>query len=64
MKVLTDGELRALVRLLDEEEKNLVLIEEHLLAAGPAALPYLNEAAQSPDPVVRGRATSAAAPPP
>ncbi|MFO7319408.1 MAG: transglutaminase-like domain-containing protein [Limnochordia bacterium] len=56
MKVLTDGELRALVRLLDEEEKNLVLIEEHLLAAGPAALPYLNEAAQSPDPVVRGRA--------
>lgn len=56
MKVLSDSELRALVRLLDEEEKNAAVIEGHLLAAGPAALPYLAEAVHSPDPLVRRRA--------
>ena len=57
MKVLTESELKALVRLLDEEEKNVAVIEGYLLAAGPAALPYLEEATHSPDPLVRGRAT-------
>lgn len=56
VKVLSDSELRALVRLLDEEEKHLPVIEEHLLAAGAAALPYLTEATRSPDPLVRRRA--------
>lgn len=56
MKVLTESELKALVRLLDEEEKHAVIIKEHLIAAGPAALPYLDEALNSPNPVVRRRA--------
>ena len=56
VKVHTESELRALVRLLDEEEKNAAVIKEHLLAAGAAALPYLDEALHSPNPIVRDRA--------
>lgn len=56
VKTLTAGELKALVRLLDEEEKNAALICEHLIAAGEAALPYLNEAMTSAQPIVRDRA--------
>jgi len=56
MKLLTDSELRALVRLLDEDEKNLAVIREHLLKAGDAAIPYLSEAVRSAVPLVRDRA--------
>ncbi len=56
MQLLTDSRLRALVRLLDEEEKNLAIVREHLLKAGPSALPYLDEAMRSNDKVVRHRA--------
>jgi len=56
MRVMTDSKLRALVRLLDEEEKNVVIIREHLLRAGDAAIPYLDEAMRSTDELVRERA--------
>ena len=56
MKLMTDSRLRALVRLLDEEEKNLAIIREHLIKAGDAAMPYLDEATRSADQLVRERA--------
>lgn len=56
MQLLTDTRLRALVRLLDEEEKNLAIVREHLLKAGASALPYLDQAMRSNDTVIRHRA--------
>jgi len=56
VRSLTQSELKALVRLLDEEERFAALIEERLLEAGEAALPYLHEALHSPNPLVRTRA--------
>lgn len=56
VRALTESELKALVRLLDEEERFAVVIEERLLRAGTAALPYLDEALRSPNPLVRERA--------
>ena len=61
VQLLTDTRLRALVRLLDEEEKNVAIVREHLLRAGEAALPYLDEAMRSPDALVRHRARQIAA---
>ncbi len=60
VRTLTESELKALIRLLDEEEKNAALVQEYLLSAGPAALPYLDEAMESPDPLVRERARAIA----
>lgn len=56
MKVVTESRLKALVRLLDEEERFAGIIQEHLLRAGVAALPYLKDACHSSNPVVRERA--------
>lgn len=56
MKLLTDSTLKALVRLLDEEEKHLPVIRANLIKAGESALPYLDEAMESLDPLVRERA--------
>ena len=61
VQVLTDSRLRALVRLLDEEEKNVGIVREHLLRAGESALPYLDEAMRSPISLVRDRAQEIAA---
>lgn len=61
VQVLTDSRLRALVRLLDEEEKNVAIVREHLLRAGESALPYLDEAMRSPISLVRDRAREIAA---
>lgn len=56
MKLLTDSKLRALVRLLDEEEKNVAIIRDHLIKAGTAAIPYLEAALRADDPLVGARA--------
>lgn len=57
MTTLTASEIKALVRLLDEEEKNAELIQRHLFRAGSVALPYLKEAMRSDNPVVKERAS-------
>lgn len=56
MRLLTDAELRALVRLLDEEGESLAIVREHLLRAGSSALPYLEEAMRASSDLVRQRA--------
>jgi regulator of sirC expression with transglutaminase-like and TPR domain len=54
--VLTEGELRALLVLLaDDDAKVAALVRERLLAEREAAMPMLLEAAQGADPRVRGR---------
>lgn len=53
---LSDSALKALVILLgDEDRRTYRIAREHLLGAGARALPYLQEGARSPDPLVRGR---------
>jgi hypothetical protein len=55
--VLTEGELRALLVLLaDDDERVAAVARERLLAERQAAMPHLLEAAQGADPRVRGRA--------
>jgi hypothetical protein len=55
--VLTEGELRALLVLLaDDDERVAAVARERLLAERQDAMPYLLEAAQGADPRVRGRA--------
>lgn len=53
----TEGELRALLVLLsDEEERVAAAAREALLKEREASVPYLEEAAGAPDPRLRGRA--------
>ncbi len=53
----TEGELRALVSLLaDEQEAVARAAWDELLAAGAAAVPFLDAAFDDPDPRLRGRA--------
>lgn len=53
----TESEFRALLVLLgDEAERVSAAAWDVLLAAGDAALPFLQEAEQSADPILRGRA--------
>lgn len=53
----TERELRALVELLgDDQERVAAVVREALLDAGDLALPYLEEATESPQPLLRGRA--------
>lgn len=57
MKALSEGEYRALISLLaDEDVKVLHTVWEHLLEIGPPALAYLKEASEHPDPKTRLRA--------
>jgi regulator of sirC expression with transglutaminase-like and TPR domain len=53
----TEGEFRALLVLLSDEAERVASVAwETLLAEREAAVPYLEEAALSPDPRLRGRA--------
>lgn len=55
----TDGELRALISLLaDEQERVAKAAWDALLEAGEAAVPYLEEAFNAPDVTLRARARS------
>lgn len=57
MAVRTEGELRALISLLaDEDYRMAQLVIQALLDAGDAALPYLRAAQEHPDTRIRGRA--------
>ena len=57
MAVRTEGELRALVALLaDEDYRMAQLVIQALLEAGTAALPFIEAAREHPDSRVRGRA--------
>jgi hypothetical protein len=52
----TEGELRALLVLLGDDDENVVAIARGaLLEARAAAMPYLTAAVDSPDPRLRGR---------
>lgn len=53
----TESEFRALVVLLGDDQEHVASVARDALAlAREAALPYLEDAARSPDPVLRGRA--------
>lgn len=57
MRTYTDGELRALVILLgDDNPRTTRLVRECLSSAGERAMPFLAEACHTADPLVRGRA--------
>ena len=56
MKALSDAELKALVSLLEDEEgKHHEELRKHLLDAGIAAIPYLEERCAAAEPAVRRR---------
>lgn len=52
----SEKELQALVTLLGDEEEHVAAVAwDTLIAEGEAAIPWLTEATQSPEPLLRGR---------
>lgn len=56
MRELKPTEIRALIRLLDDEPQTVSLVRERIIGLGDVALPYLREAARSDEPTLRSRA--------